>query len=167
MGATFTVRLPLMSDRPQIVPETGQPNYVASLSGLHILVVDDDVDTGEFLTYILAQSSAEVTAVTSAGEALETIAKTQVDLLLSDIGMPGIDGYILMRLIRAMPLEKGGKIPAIALTAYAGEINQKQALAAGFQKHLVKPVETEILFQAISEVLATARSESSCVSIHN
>ncbi|MBX9256155.1 MASE1 domain-containing protein [Desmonostoc muscorum CCALA 125] len=156
MGATFTVRLPFMPDRGQITPKIRQSNNALSLPGLHILVVDDDVDTGEFLTYILAQSGAKVTAVASAGEALEILAKTQVDLLLSDIGMPGIDGYMLMRLIRAMPLEKGGKIPAIALTAYAGEINQKQALAAGFQIHLVKPVETERLFQAISEVLATA-----------
>ncbi|MHC0062961.1 MASE1 domain-containing protein [Nostoc sp. UIC 10890] len=154
MGATFTVRLPFMPDSPQIIPKIRQSNNALSLPGLHILVVDDDVDTGEFLTYILAQSGAKVTSVTSAGEALEILAKTQVDLLLSDIGMPGIDGYMLMRLIRAMPLEKGGKIPAIALTAYAGEINQKQALAAGFQMHLVKPVETERLFQAISEVLA-------------
>jgi PAS domain S-box-containing protein len=155
MGATFSVRLPFMPDSPQIIPKIRQSNNALSLPGLHILVVDDDVDTGEFLIYILAQSGAKVTAVASAGEALEILAKTQVDLLLSDIGMPGIDGYMLMRLIRAMPLEKGGEIPAIALTAYAGEINQKQALAAGFQIHLVKPVETERLFQAISEVLAT------------
>jgi PAS domain S-box-containing protein len=155
MGATFTVKFPLMPDSAQIIPKIRQSNNALSLPGLHILVVDDDVDTGEFLTYILAQSGAKVTAVASAGEALEILAKTQVDLLLSDIGMPGIDGYMLMRLIRAMPLEKGGKIPALALTAYAGEINQKQALAAGFQMHLVKPVETERLFQAISEVLAT------------
>ncbi|WP_427158210.1 MASE1 domain-containing protein [Aliinostoc sp. HNIBRCY26] len=153
-GATFTVRLPLISDRPQIIPKDGESNCNFSLLGSSILVVDDDIDTGDFLTYILSQSGAKVTAVTSAGEALEMIAKFPVDLLLSDIGMPGIDGYTLMRLIRAMPLEKGGEIPAIALTAYAGEINQQQALDAGFQKHLVKPIETDILFQAISEVLA-------------
>ncbi|MDZ8185760.1 MAG: MASE1 domain-containing protein [Nostoc sp. ChiSLP02] len=167
MGATFTVRLPLMPDPTPIIPKIQPSNNTLSLPGLHILVVDDDADTGEFLTYILAQSGAKVTAVVSAIEALETLAKTKVDLILSDIAMPGIDGYMLMRLIRAMPLEKGGKIPAIALTAYAGEINQKQALAAGFQMYLVKPVETDRLFQTISEVLATPASECSYIYIQN
>ncbi|BAB74974.1 MASE1 domain-containing protein [Anabaena sp. FACHB-709] len=167
MGAIFTVNLPLMLNAPQKVPQVGQPDNTWSLGGLYILVVDDDVDTGEFLTLMLEQSGAEVTAVTSAGEALEVIARTKVDLLLSDIGMPGIDGYMLMQLIRAMPSAKGGKIPAIALTAYAGEINQKQALAAGFQLHLVKPVEAEKLLQGISEVLAASPPEFSYVSVEN
>ncbi|MBD2344970.1 MASE1 domain-containing protein [Anabaena subtropica FACHB-260] len=168
MGATFTVSLPLMINPPQIARELGTPdNNTWGLAGLYILVVDDDVDTGEFLTFMLEQSGAEVTAVTSASEALEIIARTKVDLLLSDIGMPGIDGYMLMQLIRSMSSEKGGKIPAIALTAYAGEINQKKALAAGFQMHLVKPVESEKLFKGISEVLASSSSEFGYVSVKN
>jgi PAS domain S-box-containing protein len=157
MGATFTVTLPLMSNPQQIELESGSLEHNWSLKELAILVVDDDVDTGEFLTLILEQAGAKVTAVTSGGEALEKIARTKVDLILSDIGMPGIDGYMLMRLIRAMPSEKGGKIPAIALTAYAGEINQKKALAAGFQMHLVKPVEAEKLFAGISAVLQSCK----------
>lgn len=168
MGATFTVSLPLMINPPQIASELGTPDSNNwGLGGLYILVVDDDVDTGEFITLMLEQSGAEVTAVTSAGEALEIIARTKVDLLLSDIGMPGIDGYMLMQLIRAMPPEKGGKMPAIALTAYAGEINQKKAIAAGFQKHLVKPVEAEKLFMGISEVLAATSSQFSYTSKQN
>ncbi len=155
MGATFTVRLPLM---PNLV-QTNKNNHVKqttndlNLQGLCILVVDDDTDTGEFLLMMLEEFGASVTTVASAGDALEFIAKSPVDLLLSDIGMPGIDGYMLMRLIRAMPAERGGQIPAIALTAYAGELNQKQALTAGYQMHLVKPIESQALLKAISQVL--------------
>ncbi|QLE59470.1 response regulator [Nostoc sp. TCL26-01] len=159
MGATFTVSLPLMAEVPNIQPEIQPENdSTFSLANLSILVVDDDADTGEFLTLMLAQFGADVTAVTSAGAALEVIAKTRVDLLLSDIGMPGIDGYMLMQLIRALPSAKGGKIPAIALTAYAGEINQKHALAAGFQKHLVKPVDADELLKAIAQVYCQSKS---------
>ncbi|MBU7584715.1 MAG: MASE1 domain-containing protein [Nostoc sp. TH1S01] len=154
MGAKFTVRLPLMLDfLPQNKP-TSRVDEALNLVGLHILVVDDDLDTGNFLTVVLEQFGAKVTAIASAGQALEFLATSKIDLLLSDIGMPGIDGYMLMRLIRALPPEQGGQIPAIALTAYAGEINQKQALAAGFQIHLVKPVEQKQLLNAIGQVLA-------------
>lgn len=153
MGATFTVRLPLMLHIPQTANKKVEQCNYANLEGLCILVVDDDKDTGEFLSIMLKEFGAAVTAVTSAGEALEIIAKSKTDLLLSDIGMPGIDGYMLMRLIRAMPPEQGGEIPAIALTAYAGEMNQKQALAAGYQLHLVKPVEPGELLKAITQVL--------------
>ncbi|WGV26245.1 MASE1 domain-containing protein [Halotia branconii] len=153
MGATFTVRLPLISNLLQTSKSSVKQTNYLNLTGLCILVVDDDTDTGEFLLMMLKEFGASVTTVTSAGDALEVIAKSPVDLLLSDIGMPGIDGYMLMRLIRAMPAEQGGKIPAIALTAYAGELNQKQALAAGYQMHLVKPIESEALLKAISQVL--------------
>ncbi|MBH8577657.1 MASE1 domain-containing protein [Nostocaceae cyanobacterium CENA369] len=153
-GATFTVRLPLMHNLPETTKNSVKQQNYRSLEGLCVLVVDDDRDTGEFLSIMLKQFGAVVTAVASAGEALEVIAKSKTDLLLSDIGMSGIDGYMLMRLIRAMPQEQGGQIPAIALTAYAGEMNQKQALAAGYQLHLVKPVEPEVLLKAITQVLA-------------
>ncbi|MBE9005202.1 MASE1 domain-containing protein [Fortiea sp. LEGE XX443] len=160
MGAKFTVKLPLM---PNFLPKN-QPTLTVdealNLAGLHILVVDDDLDTGEFLTVVLEQFGAKVTAIASGGEALEFLARTKADLLLSDIGMPGIDGYMLMRLIRAMPPEQGGQIPAIALTAYAGEINQQQALAAGFQIHLVKPVEQEQLLNAIAQTLTISHPSS-------
>jgi PAS domain S-box-containing protein len=153
-GATFTVRLPLMHNLPETTKNSVKQQNYRSLEGLCVLVVDDDRDTGEFLSIMLKQFGAVVTAVASAREALEVIAKSKTDLLLSDIGMSGIDGYMLMRLIRAMPQEQGGQIPAIALTAYAGEMNQKQALAAGYQLHLVKPVEPEVLLKAITQVLA-------------
>ncbi|MBW4565755.1 MAG: MASE1 domain-containing protein [Mojavia pulchra JT2-VF2] len=157
MGATFTVKLPLMRDPPQIKKDSVTPNNSLSLAGLSILAVDDDTDTGEFLTIMLEQFGASVIAVASAGQALEVIAKSPPDLLLSDIGMPGIDGYTLIRLIRAMTPEQGGQIPAIALTAYAGEFNQKQALAAGFQMHLPKPIESQELLKAIAQIFADKR----------
>ncbi|MBD2196556.1 MULTISPECIES: MASE1 domain-containing protein [Calothrix] len=152
-GATFTVNLPLMPKQSQISANERTLNNHENLAGLRILVVDDDRDTGEFITIMLENLGASVTAVTSAGEALEIIAKSRPDLLLSDISMPGIDGYMLIRLIRAMPPEQGGKIPAIALTAFAGEMNQKQAIAAGFQMHLSKPVELEKLLTATTKIL--------------
>lgn len=152
-GATFTVNLPLMPEQPTTSANIQALNNYENLAGLRILVVDDDRDTGEFITIMLENLGASVTAVTSAGEALEIIAKSRPDLLLSDIGMPGIDGYMLIRLIRAMPAEQGGKIPAIALTAFAGEMNQKQALAAGFHMHLAKPIDLEKLLAATTEIL--------------
>ncbi|QIR38272.1 response regulator [Tolypothrix sp. PCC 7910] len=152
-GAKFTINLPLMSEQPKIAKKCEKLHNYSNLSGLRILVVDDDKDTGEFLTIMLANLGASVTAVHSAGEALERIAQSPPDLLLSDIAMPGIDGYMLIRLIRTMPPEKGGKIPAIALTAFAGEMNQKQALDAGFQMHLAKPVELGKLLSATTELL--------------
>ncbi|WP_339375784.1 MASE1 domain-containing protein [Calothrix sp. NIES-2098] len=158
-GATFTVKLPLMVEPPQINQDNRDCNNSLNLAGLRLLVVDDDIDTDELLTVMLEDLGASVTAVTSAGEALEIIAKSPPDLLLSDIGMPGIDGYMFIRLIRAMPPEKGGDIPAIALTAYAGEINQKKALAAGFQMHLAKPVALEELLKVTAQILASRNRE--------
>ncbi|AFY42055.1 MASE1 domain-containing protein [Nostoc sp. PCC 7107] len=153
MGAKFTVQLPLMLDFIPQNKNTATVHHDLNLAGLHILVVDDDLDTGKFLTVVLEQLGAKVSAIASGSQALEFLATSKADILLSDIGMPGIDGYMLMRLIRALPPERGGQIPAIALTAYAGEINQQQALAAGFQIHLVKPVEQPQLLKAIAQIL--------------
>ncbi|BBD58017.1 multi-sensor hybrid histidine kinase [Nostoc sp. HK-01] len=154
MGAKFTVKLPLMLDFIPQNKNTVTVDEALNLTGLHILVVDDDLDTGKFLTVVLEQLGAKVTAIASGSQALEFLATSKADILLSDIGMPGIDGYMLIRLIRALPPEQGGQIPAIALTAYAGEINQQQALAAGFQIHLIKPVEQPQLLNAIRQILA-------------
>jgi CheY-like chemotaxis protein len=111
------------------------------LNGVEILVVDDDTDAREFVTFLLEQYGARVRAVSSAGEALTALTQSVPDVLLSDIGMPDVDGYMLMQQVRTLPPEQGGQIPAIALTAYAGEINYQQAIAAGFQSHISKPVE--------------------------
>jgi CheY-like chemotaxis protein len=154
-GATFTVRLPLIATHLETTSESGQKLDCASgLHGMQILVVDDEADMREFLVFLLEEYGAQVTAVASASEALEVLDRVEPDLLLSDIGMPDVDGYMLMRQIRAMPSEQAGKIPAIALTAYARDTDQKQVLEAGFQKHIPKPVEPNELVGAIAKLLA-------------
>jgi len=157
-GATFTVQLPMMA-----VPSTTNFNDQIStsslnLNGIEVLLVDDDTDTREFVAFVLEQAGAKVVATSCATEALTALTQSQPDVLVSDIGMPEIDGYMLIRQIRALSAEQGGKIPAIALTAYAGEINQQQALAAGFEQHLSKPVEPEKL---ISTIVNLVRKTSS------
>ncbi len=153
LGATFTVRLPLMETSPEVPQEV--PSYsFGDLGGLHVLIVDDEADIRDLVAFILEQSGAEVTVATSASEALAALTQALPDVILCDIGMPEVDGYMLMRGLRALPSERGGLIPAIALTAYAGESNQKQALAAGFQLHISKPVEPEELVRAIAQLVA-------------
>ncbi|MEH1820240.1 MAG: PAS domain S-box protein [Nostoc sp.] len=158
LGATFTVSLPLLKNSELRVSssEPSQPelsNDDTLLAGVQILLVDDQADVREFFSFVLEQYGATVTAVESADEALQTLAQSSPDILLSDIGMPLMDGYMLLREVRKLPPEQGGQIPAIALTAYAGEINYNQAMAAGFQKHLPKPVDPVDLATAIVNLI--------------
>lgn len=159
-GATFTVRIPLLANRslelgtgeesatdPQ--PPTSNPSLLA---GIKVLLVEDDLGTREFVAFVLEQYQANVTCTSSAKEALEALVRSKPDLLVLDIGMPLVDGYTLMRQIRSMTPEQGGIIPAIALTAYAGEHDQQLALAAGFQMHIPKPVEPEELVAAVARL---------------
>ncbi|MEH1823772.1 MAG: ATP-binding protein [Nostoc sp.] len=157
-GAIFRVRLPLIKKdlppKPDInITALNPASATEILAGIQILVVDDDNDTRDFHTFVLEQAGARVIAVTSAKEALQVLADSEPDMLLSDIGMPETDGYMLMRQIKALQAKQARQIPAIALTAYAGEINQQQALASGFQKHLSKPVEPEELVKAIATLI--------------
>ncbi|MEH2463332.1 hybrid sensor histidine kinase/response regulator [Nostoc sp.] len=140
-GATFTVLLPIKSVEPQTSEDKDLPDASPNLLGVNVLVVDDEVDTRELIVFILQQYGAAVRAFASASLALEAFAVEKPDILLSDIGMPEMDGYMLIRQIRSLPPEQGGEIRAIALTAYAGEVDQQQILQAGFQKHLTKPIE--------------------------
>jgi PAS domain S-box-containing protein len=155
LGATFTVQLPMNRvERQGEKTENSIPNDQNSivntpLTGIRVLIVDDDAEMRELAEFILSQSGAEVTTAASAAQALTCLNQSVPDLLVCDIGMPEIDGYSLIRQIRKWSPEAGGNIPAIALTAYAGEINQQQAIAAGFQIHLAKPVEPEELVKAI------------------
>jgi CheY-like chemotaxis protein len=151
MGATFTVQLPLMPS-PVRVDEKDEPSIIANLFGLRVLAVDDDEDIRELLEFILQQAGAEACVVASATEALQQLEVFSPKVLISDVGMPDVDGYMLIRQVRTLASERG-KIPAIALTAYAGEIDQQQAIAAGFQMHLAKPVEPEQLINAIISLL--------------
>ncbi|MUH01064.1 GAF domain-containing protein [Scytonema sp. UIC 10036] len=148
-GATFTITLPLMSAITSMNQEVAFMQDALTLQGIQILAVDDDADNLELVTFVLEQAGACVISVSSAQEALEKLQQTQFDILLADIGMPKMDGYTLLRQVRTMPSEKGGLIPAIALTAYAGEMNQQQALAAGFQLHISKPIDPEVLIEAV------------------
>jgi CheY-like chemotaxis protein len=116
-----------------------------------VLVVDDEVDTRELIAFVLEQAGAIVTAVPSAIAVLEVLAQGQPDVLISDIGMPQMDGYMLMQQIRAMSQQK--PILAVALTAYAGESDRHRALAAGFQRHISKPIEPEMLVQTIVSLI--------------
>jgi PAS domain S-box-containing protein len=152
-GATFTVMLPFMTVQPQVPEDSEQSQKSFDLSGVRVLVVDDDVDSREFVTFVLEEYGAQVTAVTSALEALQAVVKSKPNVLVFDIGMPEVDGYMLLRQIRSLPPQQGGEIPAIALTAYAGEVDKRQALAAGFQMHLPKPVDPAELVGVIASLV--------------
>jgi PAS domain S-box-containing protein len=152
-GATFTVRLPLLAVNPQTIQESEQSDSTLDLSGVQVLVVDDDVDSREFVTFVMEEHGAVVKAVASPGEALEALALEKPDLLLSDIGMPEMDGFMLIRQIRMMSPDQGGQIPAIALSAYASNSDSKQALLAGFQKHIAKPVEPAQLIAVVATLI--------------
>lgn len=153
LGATFTIRLPLNIVEPEPSSDDRDPESAADLAGIQVLVVDDDADMRELAAFTLMQSGAQVATAASGTQALTFLNQSLPDLLLCDIGMPEMDGYALIRQIRKWSPEQGGTIPAIALTAYAGEINQQQALAAGFQMHISKPVEPDELVKAIARLL--------------
>ena len=153
-GATFTVMLPLMNDRSQTKQQGNGWESYADLTGVQVLVVDDERDTREYITFVLEEFGAAVTAVASANEGIETLDKWLPDVLVSDIGMPGKDGYALMREIRERSPAQGGNIPAIALTAYAREEDTELALLAGFQMHVSKPVEPERLVSVVASLIA-------------
>ena len=120
------------------------------MAGIHALIVDDDTDTLDFLSFLLEQSGASVTTAATVAEALQTLEQSRPNILLSDIGMPEMGGYDLIRAIRAS--EQGQALPAIAITAYAGELNYQSAIAAGFQDHIAKPIDSDRLILAISEL---------------
>ena len=157
LGATFSVELPLLVRSEQVRGEENQSSYSEPESSLladtQVLVVDDEPDIRDLVTFILQDYGVEVTAVSSAEEALQALSESIPDVLISDIGMPKTDGYMLMREVRSRSPQEGGNVPAIALTAYAGEMNQQQALAAGFQMHISKPVDPDVLVKAIADLI--------------
>ncbi|MGJ5633621.1 hybrid sensor histidine kinase/response regulator [Nostoc sp. CALU 1950] len=154
-GTVFTVKLPLIAaSKLNQVNTADRDRSDLNLNGLQTLLVDDDKDSREFIAFVLEQYGAQVTEADSAGEALSNLMQAKFDLLISDIGMPDMDGYTLIRQIRKQSPNQGGEIPAIAVTAYAGETDRQQALAAGFQQHISKPIELEVLIQAILTIVA-------------
>jgi PAS domain S-box-containing protein len=162
-GATFTVTLPVASVRPsEGAEERAHPairdtlpahECPERLDGLRVLVVDDEPDARELLAVGLSQCGAEVVTASSAREALKAMARGKVDALISDIGMPREDGYELIRQVRALPPEAGGRTPAVALTAYARAEDRLRALRAGFEMHVSKPVELTELVVVIANLV--------------
>jgi len=150
-GATFIVQIPLASTSTQFPISEQFTASATDLTGLQILVVDDEPDSRDFVAFVLEQAGAIVTRLSSGIEALQKVEQFAFDLIVSDIGMPEMDGYMLMQQIR--PILQDSQVPAIALTAYAGEVDQQQALQAGFQQHLSKPVQPEELVRTIATVL--------------
>ncbi|MBE9036225.1 response regulator [aff. Roholtiella sp. LEGE 12411] len=150
-GSTFTLKLPIVKEsRSEAVfmPAAKVDIETLTLDGVHVLVVDDDTDTRTLLTFLLQGYGAEVTLAASAIDALALLTDIQPDLLLSDLGMPDVDGYGLIQQVRALPRFK--HLPAIALTAYAAETTQQKVFAAGFQQHIPKPADPASLVAAIA-----------------
>ncbi|WP_434417973.1 hybrid sensor histidine kinase/response regulator [Nannocystis pusilla] len=160
-GASFTVRIPLaVTLRREIeAPETLRKeaakqdlNCPPELAGLRVLIVDDERDTREMLAMLLRRCGVEVSLAASAAEALRLIESERPDVLVSDIGMPGEDGYSLLEKVRRLPREAGGSLPAVALTAYARSEDRTRALLAGFNNHVAKPVEPLELLAVIASL---------------
>jgi signal transduction histidine kinase/ActR/RegA family two-component response regulator len=142
-GATFSATFPLLAERAEPVAishseANGLENH--SLDGLRVLLVDDEAEAREILSTVMTRTGAEVTACHSASEALATLLEWKPDVILSDIAMPDEDGYTFIGKVRSLPREKGGETPAAALSAYARDIDRSQALAAGYQMHIAKPI---------------------------
>ena len=165
-GATFTVTLPFVgvvshqketeavhpTQSDQVLSFDGLP----SLQGLRILVVDDEPDTRELIHEVLKECGAEVITSPSAAEALAALEQHKPDILISDLGMPDEDGYSLITKIRALPAERGGDIPAAALTAYARAEDRMRVLRSGFQFHLPKPVDSAELVTVVASLAGRA-----------
>ncbi len=156
-GSLFTVRLPLL-DRPwrERQPPAPPAEWV-SLEGVRVLVVDDEVDTREYVRALLQGSHATVSEAGSAREGLERLRRERPDVLISDIAMPGEDGYQLMKCLRALPEEEGGNTPALALTAFARMADRSRAMQAGFQHHVTKPIEPAELLAAVASLSGRQR----------
>ncbi len=162
LGSTFTVTLPLLyasteaAARPSLVARDSAP--MKDLSGLRVLLVDDDADACEAMATLLASCGANVTTAASALQALDVLrsAEKQYDVLVSDIGMPDADGCELLREIRVRNFGDAKILPAIAVTAYAGDADRERVLAAGFNMHLTKPVDQSVLVSAVADVARTA-----------
>jgi CheY-like chemotaxis protein len=157
-GSTFIVRLPLMlhstvDTRTVAAKSTGMNGEAASLAGLNLLIVDDEFDARELVSTMLQRCGARVKTAASAREALACMETWKPDVLIADIGMPVEDGYDLIKKVRARPTEKGGQVPALALTAYARTEDRVRALSSGYQVHLSKPVDRAELAAVIARLV--------------
>jgi PAS domain S-box-containing protein len=164
-GATFTISLPFagvvsnqQDAEPVLIPneEVITLDGLPSLEGLKILVVDDEADTRELIREVLKECGSEVITSCSVAEALAALEEHKPDILISDLGMPDEDGYSLITKIRALPSERGGHIPAAALTAYARAEDRMRVLRSGFQFHLPKPVDSAELVTVVASLAGRA-----------
>ncbi|WP_437938873.1 PAS domain-containing protein [Sorangium sp. So ce341] len=164
-GTTFTVELPLGvarapaeggADGREVDVQASVDDIceLSDLSGISVLFVDDALDTRDMVRTFVEERKARVRLAGSAEEALRLLELERPDVLVSDIGMRGMDGYELIRRVRALPQERGGDVPAVALTAYAGNEDRRRALLAGFQRHLAKPIQPTELLMAIGALAA-------------
>jgi signal transduction histidine kinase/ActR/RegA family two-component response regulator len=160
-GATFTLTLPMHVAMPVSVdPEVGKhlaeeaaaPADLPPLDGLNVLVVDDDPDSRSFLRELLIEQGVSVATAGSTDEALQAFAERRPDVLVSDIAMPGEDGYDLIKRVRALSDQDGGRTPAVALTAYVRSEDQRAAISAGYDRHISKPVDVAELVVAVAQL---------------
>ena len=160
-GATFKVTLPLMSvhhlpdnveTKPTLMTPKARAEKEVSLADLRVLVVDDEPDARELIAAVLKGRGAEVVAVESGADALAELERQSFHAMVSDIGMPDMDGYALIKKIRRLPAERGGRLPAVALTAYAAGEDRIRAMTAGYQTHISKPVEPAELATAVASL---------------
>ena len=164
-GAIFMVDLPVaptVSGEVAPVPARHRDDSAAdvrpvSLRGVRVLIVDDEADARELMRMILRSSGADVTAAANAEEALEQVEQWRPDILVSDIGLPGDDGYVLIQKLRQRQGDYGRSMPALAVTAYARAEDRTRALSAGFQLHVAKPLEPADFVAAIARLVSKDR----------
>jgi len=167
-GATFRITLPLNTALAAAAPGPDRSSGVLHpadslpdlLRHMHVLVVEDNDDARGLMQMILEEAGAEVTAVASAEEALAALERARPDVLVSDIGLPGEDGYALIRKVRMSGAEHGGNIPAVAVTAWASAADRDRATSAGYQEHIAKPFDTATLIETIHAVAHRTRTWS-------
>jgi CheY-like chemotaxis protein/anti-sigma regulatory factor (Ser/Thr protein kinase) len=162
-GSSFVLTLPLAPVVKAPIPRSttsGEPDFEdrKELEGLRVLVVDDEQDARERTTSILSEHGAIPIAVQNVVDALEALAQYRPDVVVSDIGMPGEDGYSFIRRVRLLPAERGAGTPAAALTAYTSAEDRTQALVAGYQMHIPKPVDPAQLVATVANLARIARS---------
>lgn len=169
-GTTVRVLFPLMAVR---LPGYGasssldfgsalEPSRTA-LNGVRVLIIDDEADSRQLVAAVLARYGAEVCKAVSARDGFDAVQSYRPDVILCDIGLPEESGHELIRRVRALPENRGGNTPAVALTAYAADADKNEALAAGFQMHLAKPVEMEALLAAVQKLAALAKERRASV----
>jgi CheY-like chemotaxis protein len=159
-GSVFTVRFPLATGKsaPDVHSQSASqtennglpPGFSDILKGLRILVVDDEADSRELITAILSRCGSEVKCSESAAAAINDVRNWKPDLLVSDIGMPNEDGYALIGKLRRLKSKKVREMPAVALTAYATVEDRTRALSSGFQLHVPKPIDPEVLVRSLA-----------------